>query len=854
MTARYNFYFNAKQAYNAGANAATTNIRHDYTRPLPFVITGLPEAAAECGGDMDRAVEKCAALIRLHSITAKPITKGDKLTAKETAFLNQNEFNPWARRAWLLMGKARLWSGENKLSQQALEFAAGQFKNNEEGWEAMLWLARLEAIAGDTLAANERMQSIANAPNRPASKLSKYLFAGIYADLLVSMERYENAQKYGELAVKYAKRGDEKTRCRMAMASLYEITGDLRRARKEYAAVVKKANSYDMSFHARVKRISLDAKIEGGGTAKGLKKMLRDEKNIDHYDQIYYALGEVALASGDTAAAMDYFLKAAAASTTNEMQKGAAYLRVANYHIERGKYLVGAQFYDSALTALPSTYANYSSLQTKGRALSRLAEAAQMIKHEDSLQRIAAMPEKQRLELIDGLIAKVKEEERLQHLEAQKEQRDRQFAMQNQYRNIGNTSRQNQGGNSGGWYFYNPSTISFGRTDFKLRWGNRKLEDNWRRKNKQDGFSDSESPHSPVDSTRETDTKKREYYLQDLPTNDSLLLLSNTRIARSYRQMGDVYRYELEAHNEAIESYAQYAKRFAHTDDAPEALYHAYITAQEAKLTAKELQLREELLRQYPESTYARRLTDPNFVQAVRTQNARFEQLYDSAMGALSSGQRSQARQLAALGISESRGGEFSVRFELLEALATGDAPGGAEQLNAIKAFAAKQHGTPQARYALDVLSAAQRLEIEKAEKAIPPHTAPIADSTISGKTTYLRGSGEHWVVAALPAKGNIKEQAFGIITFCVDWDVNLNLEVTESTLNENTALLVVKTFDNETIARAFAKDLEKEQPIEGVSLTVMPISPENFEKMTGQKSFSEYLDFYRSLPQPRDR
>ena len=67
--------------------------------------------------------------------------------------------------------------------------------------------------------------------------------------------------------------------------------------------------------------------------------------------------------------------------------------------------------------------------------------------------------------------------------------------------------------------------------------------------------------------------------------------------------------------------------------------------------------------------------------------------------------------------------------------------------------------------------------------------------------------------------------------------------------LNENTMLLTVKTFENEASARAFARVLEKEQPIEGVKLTVMPISPENFSTMVEQKSFSGYLNFYRRQP-----
>lgn len=850
-TARFNFYFNAQEAYDAGVRAATTKIHLDYGQPLPFVITGLPAAAAECGGEMDRAVEKCAALIRLHSITAKPQSKEGIVTAREAAFLKQNEFNPWARRAWLLMGKARLWSGEYDLAQQALEFAAGQFKDNYEGWEAQLWLARLSALRGDTLAASERLRGLDTLSNRPDTRLSRYLFAGIYSDLLVASKQYERAERYGEEAVRYASRGDEQTRCRMALASIYETTGKLAQARDAYASVAKKANSYEMSFNAKIKRIALDAQIHGGGTAKGLEKMLRDEKNVDYYNQIYYALGEVTLAGGDTAKAMEYFGRSAAANGGNALQKGTAYLRIANYHLDKAEYLTAAQFYDSALAALPSTYPNYEAIGTRGRALGRLAEAVQTVAREDSLQRVASMPKDRQLALIDGIINSVLEEERMQRLEAEKEQRDRQFALQNQYRGMGGNGPRGQQQGGSGWYFYNPSTLSFGRTDFKLRWGTRKLEDNWRRKNKQDGpaASQGETPGSPVDSTRETDTKKREYYLQDLPTNDSLLQLSNARIAKGYRQMGDAYRYDLKALAEAIKSYESCANRFAESDDAPELLYLAYATAQEGKDATRAEQLRNRLLQRYPKSSYALRISDPNYMTSMLAQNAHLEALYDSTLTALREDRRREAKRLAERGAAVSRGSEFAARFELLQALAAGSTAGSPEQLRAIKDFATKAPSTPQARYAQEILNAAQRQEAQGAQRhdsIAAPTPLATGDAPI-GADLFTTSKGVFWVTAALPSGGNIQEQKFSLISFCIDWNVNLNLEVYESTLNESTSLLTVKEFEDEAAARAFAQALDRAQPIEGVRLTALPISPENFEKMATQRSFSGYLSFYRS-------
>ena len=71
-TSYFNYYFNARDAYRMGERTAMENVRYDFTRPLPFSLAGLPEASVETGGEMDRVIEKCAELIRYHSITAKP--------------------------------------------------------------------------------------------------------------------------------------------------------------------------------------------------------------------------------------------------------------------------------------------------------------------------------------------------------------------------------------------------------------------------------------------------------------------------------------------------------------------------------------------------------------------------------------------------------------------------------------------------------------------------------------------------------------------------------------------------------------------------------------------------------------
>ncbi len=71
-----------------------------------------------------------------------------------------------------------------------------------------------------------------------------------------------------------------------------------------------------------------------------------------------------------------------------------------------------------------------------------------------------------------------------------------------------------------------------------------------------------------------------------------------------------------------------------------------------------------------------------------------------------------------------------------------------------------------------------------------------------SNNTPFKESEGKFWVAVAIPTGGNIQEQKFSILSFCVDWNVNLNLEVFNSPLNDNTTLqLMVKDIRPSSIA-----------------------------------------------------
>ncbi|MCB8963773.1 MAG: hypothetical protein H6536_01865 [Bacteroidales bacterium] len=170
-------------------------------------------------------------------------------------------------------------------------------------------------------------------------------------------------------------------------------------------------------------------------------------------------------------------------SVDNNNQKGMSYLVLADYYFNKSEYSQAQAYYDSSYNSLDQNYPDYSKLEVKTRHLTKLVNNLNTIKTEDSLLRVANMPTKEREMLIAQIIANVQaEEQKAKELEAQERQQSLLYQQSQRNRTTTNQS------NSGKWYFYNPSSIeTFGQSEFQMKWGKRKLEDNWRRKNKRQG-------------------------------------------------------------------------------------------------------------------------------------------------------------------------------------------------------------------------------------------------------------------------------------------------------------------------------------------------------------------------------
>ena len=461
-TAKYNGYFYAKNSIAEGIFTLESNYEENWKEVLPVFIIGTDKDSKSIYPQMDRAIEKSSAVIDRHSMVIK-----------------KQEENKWIKYNYFVIGQAYFYKHNFDEARKIFDFIIKQYKDDPIKNEAIVWLARTRMELDDMGKALSLLKLLDD-----ESKLSQDLisdFRATYADYYIRQELYNKAIISLEESIRVTKKKDRKARLTFILAQLNEIEGQSATAISNYKKVVKLHPEYEMVFYASINQ-ALAFRFRDGESEsikKLLNKMLKDHKNVDYYDQIYYAMAEIELTEGNKDLAIEYFIKSTEVSISNTEQKGISFMTLGNIYLEDKVYKKAKVYFDSTIIFLPREHADYEAIEDLDKGLSELIVNLDILQLQDSLIWLAGLTQKEREDIIIALIA-AEEEAEDQRLLALANG-DNEDYNGNVNKSVPLSSQGNASGNSGDWYFYNPNTMSSGYSEFRQRWGDRKLKDDWRR-------------------------------------------------------------------------------------------------------------------------------------------------------------------------------------------------------------------------------------------------------------------------------------------------------------------------------------------------------------------------------------
>jgi tetratricopeptide (TPR) repeat protein len=839
LTSRFNVYFYANESLNEGISKLEENHKDDYTQLLPLYIYGNKETCKEIFPEMDRTIKKASLCITRHAIK-------DKKTKEEVYGAVK-----WIDNAWIALGKAHFYKREFFDAIETFEFVANSYKSKEK-YEAWLWLVKTYNEMGLLSKSDSYINLIKNESKFP--KQFKSDFGILYAEFYIKQGLNEEAIAKLNDAIKLSKNKKQKARFYFVLGQLYETReNDTKKAVSNYRKTLSLKPAYELEFNTRIK-LSLLADYNEQSAKKiklQLTKMLKDVKNSDYLDVIYYTLGQLEEREKNYDLAFEYYKKSASNSKNNSIQKSKSYLRIAEMSFDKEDYPQSKLYYDSTLTLMKEEMKGYKDVLNKKNSLDVLVFHINTIKSQDSLLKIARMDSSARIAFIQKIIIQLKENE-----QKQIELLNKQQAIQNN-QTQSNTPFQPTAGNTGSWYFYNQQTKTFGINDFTKKWGNqRKNEDNWRRLNKASvvdnwsGGSDSLQTESDSSEVAKDSTYNPLYdvvtYLKDLPLNNSLQDSAVKKIINSYYSLGTIYREQLNNTKRSISTFMEMNQRYPKNSYEVSSYYQMYRIYLQQKNDAKAEECKNYILTHYPNSDYALLIKDPNFANAVNAKKSEVESFYTQTYLLYESKDYSSSLQKCNEALKKYSKNDFSAKFAYLRALCIGKTQTVDSLENAIKKVIANYPSTEVELPSKALLAAIQNQKPKTSADSIK--IKPIIDPN-----AYLINDSisHYWVISIPQNRGNANAFKTKLSDFNNQYYSVKKYEI-QTIMLETTTVILLKSFTNKSDADSYQDFISKKpelfSELQKEVIRTFTVSESNLILLIKKKNIEEYFTFYQNM------
>ena len=829
VTARYNVVFEAQQSYLRGISNIENNVKPDYTELLPVFKIDSEDAVTLASADMDACIEECGKNILKHSITSKPKRRYSLqgMNSSQQAFYNKSEYCKWIDDTYLLMGKANYVNKDYDKAESSFQLGITRFKHEPSRFEAQFYLAKTfwaQKNFNEALEMLEKLEKDKRHPKKLDIDIRK-----LYADLAISTHKYKEAALELEKTISMLKRKDKPQRAWLSFicGDLWRMAGDYPEAKKCYQNVIKLNPKYSLVFNAKINLATVFTSSDDEDyIRKQLLELSKDEKNKEYYDRIYYGLAELDKKKQDFNSALINYRKSARYSFSNNVQKAKSYMEAANIYFDENNYIKAGEFYDSTMQFLPTSYSGYKEISKKASALTELITYIREAEYQDSLQRVAKMdlPSRQKLiaKIIDDKIA-AEEAAKIAATNPYYQSSDNNYGVEY-------TGQDGNPNFQGKWYLYNVTALNYGRQEFVKKWGNRPLEDNWRRKNKsvstEDDDEDSQKKENEEENNENSD-RNPEFYVKNLPLTDSAMQASINKEAQARFNSADVYKDKIGDLDKAIETLLNLNEKHPNhflKAQAYYSLYDLYVKKTENGLAEY---VKSQLVAEFPESGYTKILNDPNYFKNLTEKKNEALDFYQQMLEDFNSGNYSLAIEKCKKAEKDFAGMDIQENFIYLEARCYGRM----SQIDKMKEkleYLIKNYPYSKLKnYALEKLKALEETPIGLQNKF---------SKDFLGKQHYF-------VVAADKSDDKFKELNFKILDFCANNGYS-QVDLSDKDFSEKYKLYMIKDFLSEKDAGEFlSKYLKNNEKNNNNKIFI--ISKDNFEVINQDIDIESYEVFY---------
>jgi tetratricopeptide (TPR) repeat protein len=635
-TTHYNYFFNASTKLNEILERAKLAHKEDYTKLLPFYNYSL-QTTTQDSAQLDSVINKSKTGIVLHDLRNDWIDNlyllwGASYFLKQQ-FDSANQMFQFINYAFAEKEKDGYYRyiGSRMEGSDALSISTKEkdnivnkvFSEPPARNDAFIWQARTMIQQGAYPEARSLIAILKNDPKFP-ERLHGAL-EELQALWFFKQEMWDSSAHHLVKALGEAKKGQERARWEYLAAQMFERSGNYELARTYYNKSIGHSTDPVMEVYARLNLIRSNKSADNliDKNIADLLKMARKDKYEGYRDVIYSMAARMELERGNFTAAQDYLEKSSRYKSDNQTANNDAYLQLADLSFEKQQYKQAAVFYDSVKTP-GMVQSDIDRVATRKQLLTSLLLYTGIIERQDSLQRIAAMPEEERTAFIKRLVKQLRKEKGL------KDDASANTATFTSYDPFGTDNTK------GEWYFYNETLKKKGAAAFLQTWGARPNVDNWRRQSDVTSQLRNRIPEKTgtvaTSGSNPDEPPTFDVLMAGLPFTSEQIKSSNDSIQAALYQLGNVYMTEVDDIPATISTFENIRTRFDKPDSLASILFNLYYAYNRMGNTAKAAEIKRLLQSQFPNSRYTTILTtgvDPLSDKPSTVVTTAYEKIYD---------------------------------------------------------------------------------------------------------------------------------------------------------------------------------------------------------------------------------
>jgi outer membrane protein assembly factor BamD (BamD/ComL family) len=607
MTTKYNYLYNGNNLLNQGKFEINENVFDNFWEILPTEKTQVKEEQTKLKIKDEQSA----------SLFAQSEEKAVLAIQKHAMNISGKEKNPQMDEAYFLLGQSRYYDQRFIPSLEAFNYILFKYPTSELVNKAKIWREKINAKQNYNELAIENLKEIESRGKLPKEEIIDLNV--VLTQAYLNSKKIDSAIIHLEIASKATQDLNKKSRYLFILGQLYKKLEKLDSSTMAYDRVIKLYRKipreyYVYSFVEKSKNYN-DKNL-------GISELIELEKDIEnkaYLNIIYHQIANLNFETNNDSLAISYYNKSLRNPGKDDLVSLKNYNILADYFFDNNKYLKSAAYYDSTLTQIKDDKKLFRKITKRRESLEDVIYYELSVKTNDSILSLVKMSDEERTAYFKDYIEKQKKK-----LDNEKET----INSKNES-NISSFKNNNLSSENSMFYFYNPTTLAYGKNEFNKLWGDIKLTDNWRNGGNQPkpkSLSMIGKENSKISTSQDLGG-----YLKSIPSSTPSIDSLYKQLDYSYFQLASIYSakfLEYELSNNKIQN-------IEFDRNKPEfvlsAKYLNYKNCIILGLPDEAEVIKSDIILNFPESKYAEILNNPesNISSNVDNVNELYAELFE---------------------------------------------------------------------------------------------------------------------------------------------------------------------------------------------------------------------------------